>query len=71
MKPEARPVIAATTAQKDKTTITTSIIINIDTYERAQQFMISEYKKTGERLFLKDIVSPAIDLYITTMGGGN
>ena len=62
--------VTAKPIQKDKSTITTSIVINIDTYERAQQFMINEYKKTGERLFLKDIVSPAIDLYIATMGGG-
>ena len=60
----------AATAPKDKSTITTSIVIDINTYERAQKFMISEYKKTGERLFLKDIVSPAIDLYIATMAGG-
>ena len=71
MKLEAKPVIAAATASKDKTTITTSIIININTYQRAQEFMINEYKKTGERLFLRDIVSPAIDLYIATVGGGN
>ena len=73
MKPETKPVITAATASKDKTTITTSIIINIDTYQRVQEFMINEYKRTGERLFLKDIVSPAIDLYIATSncGGSN
>ena len=60
------------TKPKDNSIITTSIGINADTYDRVQRFMISEYKKTGKRVFLKDLVSPALDLYIVTLGeGGN
>ena len=56
--------------QKDNSIITTSIGINADTYDRVQRYMISEYKKTGKRVFLKDLVSPALDLYIVTLGEG-
>ena len=56
--------------QKDNSIITTSIWINADTYDRVQRYMISEYKKTGKRVFLKDLVSPALDLYIVTLGEG-
>ena len=56
--------------RKDNSIITTSIGINADTYDRAQRYMISEYKRTGKRVFLKDLVSPALDLYIVTLGEG-
>ena len=55
---------------KPKTVVTTSITIDLDTYERAQKFMIAEYKRTGKRVFLKDLVSPALDLYIVTLKEG-
>ena len=52
-----------------KRTVRTSVDIDIDTYERIQKFMIEEYKKTSKRVFLKDLISPALDLYIATLGG--
>jgi len=58
-------------AVNSRTDIVTSVTINTDTYDRARKFMTDEYKRTGERTFLKDIISPAIDLYINMMGSGN
>ena len=64
MKPTKRDV-----APKVLKSIRTTVDINFETYKRVQQFMVDECKNTGKRVFLKDLVSPALDLYIATLGG--
>ena len=50
--------------------VRTTALIEVEVFDRVKHYLIEEYKRTNKRLYLKDILSSALDLYIIAMKGG-